>query len=84
MDDDIGETWKRREPDSPCVNICLIHPEAGICIGCYRTGDEIAGWARMDVEARIELKDSLPGRANRLKGARRGRARRVGQAVPTL
>ena len=28
---------------SPCVNICRM--EAGLCVGCLRTIDEIAGWA---------------------------------------
>lgn len=28
---------------SPCVNICKM--EAGLCLGCLRTLDEIARWA---------------------------------------
>jgi len=28
---------------SPCINVCKM--EAGFCIGCHRTLDEIAGWA---------------------------------------
>ena len=28
---------------SPCINICKM--EAGLCVGCLRTIDEIAGWA---------------------------------------
>ena len=36
------EVWKREEVESPCVKICIVHPEARICIGCYRTGEEIA------------------------------------------
>ena len=39
--------WKRAEIQSPCVKICVVHPEARLCIGCYRTIDEIAGWSRM-------------------------------------
>jgi hypothetical protein len=34
-------------PNSPCVNICSLD-EAGVCRGCYRTLDEIAGWTRLD------------------------------------
>ena len=29
------------------MNICSLD-EAGVCRGCYRTLDEIAGWTRMD------------------------------------
>jgi len=28
---------------SPCINVCRM--EAGLCVGCLRTIDEIAGWA---------------------------------------
>lgn len=28
---------------SPCVNICKM--EDGVCIGCYRTLEEIGAWA---------------------------------------
>ena len=33
-------------PSSPCLNICTLD-ERGVCRGCYRTLDEIAGWTRM-------------------------------------
>ncbi len=32
--------------ESPCINICKM--EAGLCIGCLRTLDEIARWANVD------------------------------------
>ena len=35
-----------RGPSSPCLNICTLD-ERGVCRGCYRTLDEIAGWTRM-------------------------------------
>ncbi len=75
------EVWKRREIASPCIRLCLIHPEAKICTGCYRTGDEIAGWMRMTDDERAALMAELPSRADRLKvrrGGRRGRAERQG------
>lgn len=34
--------------DSPCINICKIDPVTGVCIGCYRTLDEITCWSRAD------------------------------------
>ncbi|HSH41034.1 MAG TPA: DUF1289 domain-containing protein [Arenicellales bacterium] len=30
---------------SPCVNVCRIDPDSGLCTGCLRTLEEIAGWA---------------------------------------
>lgn len=31
---------------SPCVSVCVMDPDSGVCRGCYRTLDEIADWAR--------------------------------------
>ncbi len=73
-DDGNDAIWQRAEPDSPCVRICLLHPEAGICTGCYRTGDEIAAWPHLAPEARRALLAELPARAARLR-RRRGRRR---------
>ncbi|MBL4813436.1 MAG: DUF1289 domain-containing protein, partial [Rhodobacteraceae bacterium] len=46
--------WKRDEPDSPCQNICAIHPISKLCIGCNRTIDEISQWPQMTAAARQE------------------------------
>lgn len=29
---------------SPCVNVCQVDPHSGLCLGCLRTIEEIAGW----------------------------------------
>lgn len=65
--------------DSPCVQICLLHPEARICVGCYRTGEEIARWRSMPVEERARVLAELPGRAEGLTARRGGRAGRAGR-----
>lgn len=64
--------WTRMEPQSPCVNVCVIHPHEGICVGCYRTLTEIAQWAGMSPDARAAIIEELPARKPRLK-KRRGR-----------
>lgn len=30
---------------SPCINICKMHPQTGLCEGCLRTIEEIAQWS---------------------------------------
>lgn len=40
---------------SPCVSVCRMDARNGLCVGCCRTLDEIAGWARMDDAARREV-----------------------------
>ncbi|PJE27077.1 hypothetical protein SAMN06297129_3277 [Pseudooceanicola antarcticus] len=75
-----GEDFPRRNGiSSPCVDICVIHPEARLCTGCLRSIDEIAGWGRMSEEERQAIMADLPARgplkASR-KGGRRGRMAR--------
>lgn len=69
--------WKRDEIESPCVRICVVHPEARICTGCYRTMDEIARWSRMPPEERREIMATLPERAPELRKRRGGRTARL-------
>lgn len=71
------ETWKRAEIDSPCINICVVHPDARICTGCFRTVDEISRWSTMPAGERAEIMRSLPSRAPRLTKRRGGRAARL-------
>ena len=69
--------WKRDEIESPCVQICVVHPETRICTGCYRTIDEITDWSRMTPEARRTIMDDLPARADQFKVRRGGRTARL-------
>jgi len=71
--------WTRDEIESPCVNICVIHPKAQICVGCLRTGNEIASWSRLSPEERRTLMAELPSRSALLKKRRGGRAARPTQ-----
>ncbi len=69
--------WTRAEIESPCVRVCMIHPGSGLCVGCLRTGAEIAGWSAMTPAARRAIMDALPARAPLLtaEGARPSRRR---------
>ncbi|MHA6262263.1 DUF1289 domain-containing protein [Arenibacterium sp. CAU 1754] len=74
--------WKRNEIESPCVQICVVHPTERICTGCYRTTDEIARWSRMTPQERAEIMAALPERAPRLakrRGGRTGHIERSGR-----
>jgi len=37
---------------SPCTSVCRMDRLSGFCEGCLRTIPEIAGWSKMDDEAR--------------------------------
>ncbi len=75
MSEDI---WKRNEVDSPCVNICIVHPQANICTGCFRTIDEISSWSNMSEIERKGIIKELPNRSSKLRVRRGGRAKRLG------
>lgn len=72
----VDEIWRRDEVESPCVNICVVHPETRLCTGCARSMDEIARWSRMSAAERQQIMAELPSRSAAPKGRRGGRARR--------
>ncbi len=66
------EVRKRNEVESPCVKVCVIHEASGLCLGCYRSLDEIAMWSKMAPDARRAVMDELPSRAERVRQKRQG------------
>lgn len=73
------EVWKRDEVESPCIKICVVHPEARLCTGCLRSIDEIGAWSRMTPQERRDVMEALPSRAGLLTKRRGGRAARLGR-----
>jgi predicted Fe-S protein YdhL (DUF1289 family) len=71
--------WSRDEVESPCVRVCVVHPEARICTGCLRSIDEITRWSRLSTDERRAIIAALPDRADLLKKRRGGRAARLGR-----
>ena len=65
--------------ETPCVKLCVVDPDSGICIGCGRTPSEIGGWIAMSPAERrdvmAELADRMASltRSRRRKGGARGR-----------
>lgn len=45
---------------SPCINVCAMNPQTGLCEGCFRTIDEIARWGTATEEMKravwVEIK----------------------------
>ena len=50
--------------ETPCIQICVIDPVTSYCIGCGRTGSEIAGWIGY---APLERRQIMSRLAERLK-----------------
>lgn len=49
-------------PPSPCVGVCRLDEASGLCLGCGRSGDEIAAWRDLDDARRAEVWQLLPER----------------------
>ena len=47
---------------SPCISICRMSGSTGLCEGCFRSRDEIAGWGSADEPARRALWKSIEQR----------------------
>lgn len=52
---------------SPCIDICKIDGNTGLCIGCLRTRDEIRGWKNLPDELRLQMIDELSRRKSKLE-----------------
>jgi uncharacterized protein len=46
---------KKRMIPSPCINICKMDAENGLCLGCFRTIDEITVWSRTNDANRARI-----------------------------
>ncbi len=55
-----------RHVASPCISVCRMDPVSGLCAGCYRTLDEIAGWSEFSDEVKRALVAVLPARRARV------------------
>lgn len=72
-----NKAWTRDEVESPCIQICVVHPETRLCTGCNRSIDEISAWSKMTPEMRRSIIAELPSRDAAPKGRRGGRAARL-------
>jgi len=53
---------------SPCTSVCRMDRPGGLCEGCLRTIDEIAGWSRMADAARRGVWRAIEWRAQAALG----------------
>lgn len=59
---------------SPCVRLCTLHPESGLCVGCGRTLAEIGHWLRYSDAERRTIMDALAERLDAYRAGYMGRA----------
>ena len=47
---------------TPCVKVCFVDPKADLCVGCFRTMEELGRWTRYTDAERDSILADLPGR----------------------
>ena len=52
---------------TPCVKVCVVDGESGLCLGCFRQLSEVAGWARLTDDERDAIMADLPDRRARIR-----------------
>ena len=57
---------------TPCVKVCIVDGESGLCLGCYRTLGEVARWSSMGAAEREKLMADLPERRARIRPEKLG------------
>jgi predicted Fe-S protein YdhL (DUF1289 family) len=57
---------------TPCIKVCIVDGESGLCLGCQRTLPEIAGWAKLSDDERAEIMTGLPARRSLIRPEKLG------------
>ncbi len=52
---------------TPCIKVCVVDGESGLCMGCYRKLSEVAGWTKLTDDERSAITDELPSRRSRIR-----------------
>jgi predicted Fe-S protein YdhL (DUF1289 family) len=58
---------ERAPIETPCIKVCIIDGESGLCLGCQRSLREVAGWTRYSDAERTEIMAELPARRGRIR-----------------
>jgi predicted Fe-S protein YdhL (DUF1289 family) len=60
---------------TPCIKVCVVDGESGLCLGCFRTLSEVASWAQFSDAERERLMAELPARRARIRPEKLGLVR---------
>ena len=57
----------RSNIESPCIKVCAVDGQTGLCLGCGRSLKEIGGWMQLGDDGRREVMEALPERMDHLR-----------------
>ena len=60
---------------TPCIKVCIVDGESGLCLGCFRTLHEVAAWTQYSDQERAQLIAELPARRDRIRPEKLGLVR---------
>ena len=52
---------------TPCIKLCIVDGESGLCMGCYRKLTEVAAWGRFSDAEREPIMAVLPERRSLIR-----------------
>ena len=52
---------------TPCIKLCIVDGESGLCMGCYRKLGEVAAWGRFSDAEREAIMAVLPERRSLIR-----------------
>ncbi len=67
----LAMTAPPRPIATPCVKVCVVDGESGLCLGCFRTLTEVASWSRLTDTERDGIMGDLASRPSRVSPAKR-------------
>ncbi|MBI1196940.1 MAG: DUF1289 domain-containing protein [Phenylobacterium sp.] len=57
---------------TPCVKVCVVDGESGLCLGCFRKLKEVAAWASFTDAERETILAELPSRRSLIRPEKLG------------
>lgn len=52
---------------TPCIKVCVVDGESGLCLGCFRKLNEVAAWTRFTEAERDAILAELPQRRSLIR-----------------
>jgi len=57
---------------TPCIKVCVVDGESGLCLGCLRTLGEVGRWSRLSDAERDAIMAELPARRGKIRPEKLG------------
>ena len=55
---------------SPCIKVCFVDPEQQMCVGCFRTLEELARWTHYSDAEREAIGTKLSSRRDNYRASK--------------